>query len=272
MKNLFRVPFAMLLASIVFISCSKEENSNNDEDNNLLGSRPASLFSPSDFEHIGIAHNNILDHYFTNAILANENSKDFAHSLIYNEVSEFETTEEDISLSVETITTGLNYEYNIEESFYSGFENELSEKTKNYLDQLKGIFTDYSLNYQESLSSINNLETTINNDDEILNNERIVVFSATNTAKYSLMYWNENIDSWDSGINGGEQSRTWGWGDVKDIAAADVGCGVGAAVTTAILNAAPGVGQVAYGSAIIAGAVGGSVAAGVTKMFSDWWD
>lgn len=54
-----------------------------------------------------------------------------------------------------------------------------------------------------------------------------------------------------------------------DIAIADVAGAVGAAAGAWVVNVLPGPGQIAYGSAIIAGGVGASVAEGVKKLL-DW--
>lgn len=84
----------------------------------------------------------------------------------------------------------------------------------------------------------------------------------------SATYWTENLDDWENILNDNSSSRImdscFSW---SEVAGADVAGAVGAAVTTAIVNAVPGGGQVAYGSAIVGGAAGGSAADAVFQLW-----
>jgi hypothetical protein len=110
------------------------------------------------------------------------------------------------------------------------------------------------------------LENDIYADMSMTTGNLFVLFSATQTARSSYDYWVNNMAKW-SELGGGH-------GDVAyavagDIAKGDVGGAVGAAAATWVVNAIPGAGQVAYGGAIAAGAVGTSVGVAVVA-FLDW--
>jgi hypothetical protein len=106
-----------------------------------------------------------------------------------------------------------------------------------------------------------------------LNYDDLFIFlTAIEVGKNSIQYWTENKQEWEMLLNASNNSRIlkpFSWGEVAGV---DVAGAVGAAVSTALLNAAPGAGQVAYGSAIVAGAAGASAADAVLQVWNNFWN
>ena len=113
----------------------------------------------------------------------------------------------------------------------------------------------------EKIKNIAKLELSKENTQLVLIATEIGIMSST--------YWSENIEKWNQLINESTSNRISceDWFSWSEVAGADVAGGVGAAVTTAIVNAAPGAGQVAYGTAIVSTAAGASVGDAVFQVW-----
>jgi len=151
---------------------------------------------------------------------------------------------------------------------------EFSSEVESYMSKLDNL-----LNKSENLdviTKISSLEDDVANDSELTTKQLTVIYSATQTAKYSLKYWRENLHKWknlknknlsSSSSNALDPVRSdwWedAWNEVKRIGKADIAGAAGGATSAAVVNLAPGPGQVAYGSAIAGGAAAGSVYQGV---------
>ncbi len=177
----------------------------------------------------------------------------------------------------------------------------LSGNEKKYLGLLNEILNKINLEEGNSIEeNIINLEKVIEKDINLTDKQIITLFSATQTAKYSYNYWIKNIKKWkDLRTNNStitlrqlslkiqtntESNNSDGCKphhkkncaickknaeETSDIVKADVTGAVGAAAATWVVNTAPGGGQVAYGGAIVAGAVGGSTVEAVDQ-FLGW--
>ena len=96
-----------------------------------------------------------------------------------------------------------------------------------------------------------------------------VILVSTEIGKASIKYWDKNLAEWQQVLTESQNKKLKeGWFSFSEVVGADVAGGAGAAVTTAIINAAPGAGQVAYGSAILGGAAGGSTVSVVEQVWN----
>lgn len=156
-------------------------------------------------------------------------------------------------------------------------ESELTSKVRFYLSSLNNILIDEDNSLGSLKERIHILETAISQAN--LNaSEQAILYTATNTASSSLSYWNENYNNWvdtlplsidgfpprpEGTLNGGNKVSVW-----KNVGKADIAGAIAGAVGAAVLNIAPGPGQVAYGSAIISGAASASIYEGVMSVFN----
>ncbi len=153
----------------------------------------------------------------------------------------------------------------------------LSVNQKATLDKLGTIMLNESLNVSQAIAEIGKLEVSAKNN--LTDKELPLIYVSTSIAKSTMQYWNDNFDKWITLLNSKNTNDTrlstqalktlavdWSW---RNFGASDVAGGAGAAATTWVLNIEPGGGQIAYGSAIVGGAVGGSVYYAVYKLLSD---
>ncbi len=127
------------------------------------------------------------------------------------------------------------------------------------------------MNDNTILLNIISLELEIENDNSLNNDQLIILYSATEIAKYSYTYWSDNWKKWASLNNNGNKivygNKIANVGG--DIVIGDVAGGVAGGVGALAVNLIPGPGQVAYGGAIIGGAVTGSAYVAV-DAFLHW--
>lgn len=146
----------------------------------------------------------------------------------------------------------------------------LTDSEKRYLDKLFNIVIDNKLSATDIKRKVKSLESEINADKSLNNTQLATLYSATNTAKFSVEYWEENTEKWII-LGGGNPAVTTTACCGDGVAAADVGGAVGAAVSTWMANAAPGAGQIAYGGAIVGGAAAASVGKAIENLLNSWF-
>ncbi len=151
------------------------------------------------------------------------------------------------------------------------------------------VFTESEIRFFENLLALN-YDTTQN---EVLfaqisqleseapsarteSNSFAAMSSALSIAKHSAQYWNTDVheQGWLKDLkdqNSNATARAQGPGG--RIGEADVRGAITGAVGAAIVNAVPGAGQVAYGTAIVGAATAGSLLQGVGELGSwlGWW-
>ncbi|MDO4691208.1 MAG: hypothetical protein Q4A58_07945 [Fusobacterium sp.] len=275
---------AVVLTTLVgIVSCNRKQ-----ED---LKIERAKLVTAQSLEFVGIEHNKNLEEVFQ--FLSNrynqidffsksdiEKKKELENFLIKNTLLNTKYPESTNNLGVENIKKVFKVNdksillENIEETFSVKIPNNI----KDYLKDLKIIINQVSKN-KDIKEDIINLEKKVEKDGKLTAEEKIIVFSATQTAKYSSIYWKENAKKWKNlrfiayannyKIQLSEHSNIKETDEFDDIIEADVAGAVGGAITTAVVNALPGAGQLAYGTAIIGGAAGNSAIEG-TKKFIRW--
>ncbi len=270
-KSLFK--FTLLASFVAFLaSCNKEAQMNGE-----LQTKSGSGIVASDLQFVGVQHNQMLAAMYNAFEAADVSSSDgqaFIVDFLQQEISDpsygYVDDPSSLDLAQQTIAdvvNGGNYQTNLLNLYPDpAIEGYLSNEEKVYLDDLYGIIFDNTKTVQEMLNEISALEDIIENDHGFTAEQHITLFSATNVAKASLQYWDQNIDAWVS-LGAGKNFKTMG--PAGNIAGADVAGAAGGAATAWVVNVVPGAGQVAYGGAILGGAAGGSVAAGVMELW-DW--
>lgn len=235
----------------------------------LLGTMAYAQLKPADLENIGVEHNKMMENIYNNLKQNNIQTKLGAEikrtSVLYlNNLKGY--SEKDIQLGIEIISNYVENPTFYEGKLYTDKEAlEISEKTRGFLDALNEIINTSSEDNFEIM--ISNLENDIQKA-KLSDKDLTILFSATNISKYSFRYWKDNYSKWETlpFVTSNKMSKKVGPGG--RIVGADVAGGVGAAVTTWIVNAAPGAGQVAYGGAIVGGAVGASAGQAVMELGS----
>lgn len=228
--------------------------------------------SPSDFENVGKEHNIMMEVIYKNFnekhITNNIGNEIKTVSIEYINKNMTQYSEEDRKLAVKFVTDYVNSPVFYEGKLYNAsLEKELSTATKRYLDVLNNIINDESLDHRQFETKVKSLEKEIVSA-KLSPKEETILFSATNTAVYSHSYWATNYSKWkalDLARNG---STTMKAGPGPRIVGMDVAGGVGAAAGTWAVNVIPGAGQVAYGTAIVGGAVAGSAGQAVYELGS----
>lgn len=234
----------------------------------LIASIAFGQTKPSDLENVGIQHNKMLDTFY-NHLKRNNIQKNVGvevKNVSIEYLSQLQGySDEDIKLGIEIISKFVEKPTFYQDRLYTEKEaGEISEKAKVYLDSLNSLINNsFDDNFDENVLELENNIVKA----ELSEKDLTVLFSATNVAKYSVKYWKENYSKWET-LSFVTSNKLAKGGPGGRIAGADVAGAVGAAVTTWIVNAAPGAGQVAYGAAIAGGAAGGSVAQGIMELGS----
>lgn len=253
MKNLNLFTFLAVFSLLAIFSCTKEMN-----DNTAIEDR----ITADQLEFIGVEHNAMLGETFT---YLKENhmkvTKDDLEAFLVSKIrSNSKYTSQSNELGVDHTRTIFSDINNTSTDLYTD-KTPLSNTEKSYLDQLSEIL----LSDVEVSTKVAKLEQDIQNDRSLNNQQLVTLFSATQIAKYSHMYWTENMTAWNElSTLGLKEDSVAG-----NIASGDVAGGVGAAAGAWAVNVVVGAGTVAYGGAIVGGAVAGSVGVAVSE-FIDW--
>ena len=299
-KNVFKIVIASLIiiGGLVFYSCQTDKKNEIEKPNK-------SSITAKSMEFVGIEHNQLLEESFQflkkehrkNSYVARtiDNRKQRLEDFLISRVeSNNKYSKESNELAVANIKKAFSSEstiasrVSISNASRVSISNESTidfpEEIKGYLEDLDKILDQIGSNTDVG-EKISNLEKRIEMDNKLTEKNLIILFSATQTAKYSYAYWSKNADKWkflskegtlrairrsaDSGSEQGNSNSNSGWETTKDIVKYDVAGAAGGAAGAAIVNVIPVAGQVAYGSAIVGGAVGASVTEGVKKLL-DW--
>lgn len=270
-KSLFKL--TLLFCFVAFLaSCSKEKTVDAD-----LRTKSGSGITASDLQFAGVQHNQMLQamfHAFESGDVSSSNAKTFIVDFLQQEIADpvygYTDDPNSLDLARQTIAEVMDggYYTNTMNNLYPdpAVESYLSPEERMYLDNLYDIVYDDGRTVQEKINDISALEVIIEDDHSFTAEQHITLFSATNVAKASLQYWEDNLDAWVS-LGADRSFKTMG--PAGNIAGADVGGAVGGAAGAWVVNVVPGAGQVAYGGAILGGAVAGSVGAGVMELW-DW--
>ncbi len=278
----------LLLISISLTSCSEETQTESNSSTKLK----STTIIAADLEPVGIMHNDLLEKLYSgyvNDVPNQGETKDYAINLYTNELNKLDDTQNSIELGVKGMKWNMDNfipnesSYITDQSFYKSdsIVNLLSENEKYYLDYLyEVVVNDSTETVEKTIGNIQVIESLISNQN-FSDEQLITLYSATNIAKYSLQYWNENLDKWSeldesygTPIMAGRVSRQAGR-NFRLVAGADIAGGVSMAAYTWVVNSVPGAGQASYMGAIVGGAVCGStlMAIGIIgkKYFSDWF-
>lgn len=261
----------LTILTIVLVSCENENESLVNKTN---------LLSAEEIKNIANEHNLVLDFVF-NSLKSTDISKvtkkeDLINVLNRGTESYFSSTLNDkelikkaVNLSAKEINNYLYTNNNIAKKntnlspinkVISNNLNLLNEKQIKLLKQCDEILSKFNGNninlINESFQELKKLAKL-----ELSEKDAQVILIASEVGIMSSIYWSENIEKWNNVLNNGTSNKIArkSWFSWSDVVGADVAGGVGAAVTTAIINAAPGAGQVAYGTAIVSTAAGASV-------------
>ncbi|MBS4041660.1 MAG: hypothetical protein KGZ81_13815 [Flavobacteriales bacterium] len=221
-----------------------------------------------DLEFVGVQHNEIVDKtYYAlyDGEISEKESQIFVSDFLINTLLNLpDYTKESNLLGAMYASQNVLLGKAEFRTLYEGVPDKiLTRKEKEYLDKLYSIVDKYNDNLERIISEIKNLEDEISKHTEFDEKQLITLFSATNLGKFSLEYWVRNEEKW------ALLSQKSAGRHAKDIVKGDIAGGVGGAVGAWVVNVIPGAGQVAYGSAIIGGAVGTSVTVAVVKVL-DW--
>ncbi|KGO78931.1 hypothetical protein Q763_16205 [Flavobacterium beibuense F44-8] len=277
-KGLFNLGSLVLI--LFAASCSNNDDAVS-ESSQLTLKAGQNRYTPEEFNYLGEEHNRIV-HAFYNEWLAKpqteKTAQDFGTSIIINETSKYNTTAEDGDLTRSYASVYMHKEFSDPQVFYSFVDrdNRLSSNVKGYLDQVLHAFYDETLSIKDVHDVIADVEVKSYNDPTLTNEDLSILYSGTSIADNSLTYWENNYLDWEGNIGtttAASKGKTPGR-HIAEIAAADFAGGVGAAVGAWAVNVWVGPGQVAYGGAIVAGAVGTSVTTAlvkITDMIFDLW-
>lgn len=232
-------------------------------------------FTSEDWEFVGKQHNIELDDVY-NYI---KNNPDIQRKGIIEHIKTYMIDK--VNNSSEPVNVKKQAEINITKNAYAfgtlknlypddKTAKYLTDSEKRYLDKLFNIVIDNKLSATDIKRKVKSLESEINADKSLNNTQLATLYSATNTAKFSVEYWEENTEKWII-LGGGNPAVTTTACCGDGVAAADVGGAVGAAVSTWMANAVPGAGQIAYGGAILGGAAAASAGKAIENLINSWF-
>jgi hypothetical protein len=272
-----------LMLLLLFIACNNNEDEIIETQNRSLNE---SKFTAKDFAFVGIEHNQGLERtlqFLTDnkerisKLPVSERIPELQNFLVgdVDPENKYDDRSDELSESqIEQIFSSIKYEDDTNLSYRVSY---ISDTANEYLERLQFIVESRdNPSIDKVLANISILEEEIESSRySFTDKELVILFSATQTARYTCQYWFDNIGKWSS-ISNIPQSRCPGqdasgcYNDVVgSIASADVAGAVGGAAVAFVANIVPGAGQITYGGAIVTGAVGNSVQAAVSS-FIDW--
>jgi len=281
MKKLNYLFIGIFIVSTVLVNCAREnalpesaiyqeeidvkkiaQEHNQTLDFVLRTLKKKDLSKVDDIEKMIIILDEGIESYFTTT-LENENLVRRAVELSNQQIAKYLNSSDKISSKINDASP---ISLVIEEN-----ESHFSDKQIYLLQQCDQVLSDFNGNNIESVT--NSFEEIKNIAQSELSEESAqVILIACEVGKMSSTYWSENIEEWNQVLNGGASSgKANGWFSWSEVAGADVAGAVGAAVTTAVINAIPGGGQVAYGTAIVSTAAGASVGDAVLQVWNHYF-
>ena len=262
-----------ILTMTVFFACSKSDD--------FIKSNDEVFLSKELIEQIGIDHNRALS-YVESSLKETKHIKDIEEfkNHLNNKLEEFYLYESYFkkypgllkSNSEKIISTKLGSASYRDTAGKSTEINDVvienselfSEVQVLYLNKIQFILNDDESELEVVLKQFDDIKSKASDELEGIELQSILI--AVEVAKQSSIYWEDNLDNWVIQLETNPTERSWfNW---KSVVGADVAGAVGAAVGAFVVNALPVAGQVAYGSAVLGGAVGSSVASGVSQV----WD
>lgn len=217
-----------------------------------------------DLEFVGIQHNQILEKVYNFIVenkIDNENKSKVVDFML-EMAKENSKSDDEFDFASNLIKDVFAKKYSSDRLYTDDMAEKLSDIDRGYLDKLNDLLNHNYENSNEFTQAVLELENSIDNDKNLNNNDLSVLYTATNTAKYSFQYWERNSEKWVS-LNKNESTMKRGG---RRIVGADV---IGGAAGAWIVNVMPGAGQVAYGSAIVGGAVANSLCEAGSQLM-DW--
>lgn len=231
-----------------------------------------SKLTSKDLEFVGVEHNKVLDLVYTDlsnnpSVKAKKVSQaevlKLGEQYLQNRLKNY-SFEGDLLAYKDNLLDNIFSEatlIDVDNLITKEASSKIDPRANGYIINIKDLLTTGptypTVNEQMSL-----LETKIAGE-KFDDNTLILLYSATNVARYSSLYWNTkgNAEKWTSLGTSGVAAK------INPIVKADVAGAIGGGVGAAVVNVVPGAGQVAYGSAIIAGGVASSVRAAILS----WW-
>lgn len=240
-----------------------------------LNANAQSRFVSKDWRFIGERHNIELDDVYTyiknNPSIHGKGIIEHIKTYMINKVNNSSEPSEIKKLTVAGIIKNA-YAFGTLENLYpdASTANYLSEVDKNYLDKLFNIVVDDKLTALEIKGKIEILESEIHSNRSLNNSQLATLYSATNTAKFSAEYWEKNTEKWIL-LGGGDPSVGARACCNDGVLGADVGGAVTAALTTWMVNGAPVVGQVSYGTIVIGSGLAASAGKAIENLINSWF-
>lgn len=260
MKQISKLLLGLLVTMILFQSCEKDENSLSTDIN------------AKQLEFVGVEHNKMLNEVYE--FIKNENidkktgKLKIENFLISKINSNTEYSNQSNKIGIDYTKDVFSRKINLNSSLKLSSKKSSNSLADNYIDRLDQILTNIDFNDNSVLMTINSIEQEIEQDENLTDENKITLLSATQVSRYSYNYWSENWDNWLALVDVNKSSfnkRTKSAGG--NIVKGDVAGAIGGAAGAWAVNVIPGAGQVAYGGAIIGAGVAGSVGVAVYELF-----
>ncbi|NQY09710.1 MAG: hypothetical protein HRT71_09380, partial [Flavobacteriales bacterium] len=194
--------------------------------------------------------------------------------------TDYDTTGIEVTVSyIEEIfsSTSSNYQANAK-SISNNSDYKYSQEHNLYIEELFHLFDDtLETSHATLFQSIVLLEKEIEQNERLTEQELISLFSATQVAQHSYTYWSYHFEDWlilgditkkhGGGRGNRKPNRSSTMGHrALNIAKGDVGGALAGAAGAWAVNIVPGMGQVAYGGAILGASVAGSTGAAFMEI------
>jgi hypothetical protein len=257
MKQISKLLLGLLLTMMVFQSCEKNGNS-----------LPPDI-NAKQLEFVGIEHNKMLNEvyeFIKNGNIDKKTGKmkieNFLISII-NSNTEYSTQSNNIG--IDYTKDVFSNKINLNSPLKLSSNKSSNSLADNYIDRLDQILTNIDFNDNSVLTTINSIEQEIEQDENLTDENKVTLLSATQVSRYSYNYWSENWDNWLALVDVSKTS--FNKSAAGNIVKGDVAGAIGGAAGAWAVNIIPGAGQVAYGGAIIGAGVAGSVGVAVSELF-----
>lgn len=223
-------------------------------------------FKASDFDFIGIEHNNLLEKTYS-SLSENKNvdNNSVTQTTLDYCQNYFDKSKMDIGMKENLNKKIADYISNKKKSsslLPDNYKRYFNTETVIYINRLNSILMN-SKDEEEFKSLLVMFEKDIYKNPKLDNSALAILYSATSVAKNSLDYWVKNAEKWQK-LTAIPQEKKGFWQGVWDGCVATTTADVQGAITGAAFavgyNIIPGGGQVGYVATIVATSFASSVA------------
>lgn len=181
-----RVFFYFLTIALVFISCNKEDDLSNNNDQGKHFARE-SYVNP--YNYTGEIHNKVIELAILDEDYVISSTEDKLTFMINGTIQECLNRGITPAELLPNTHDFSKYTESTPESLYAEVIAEMNETEAMYMEMVRELLDNYN---ETTFSGVQGVESMVNNDEGLNSNEKERLLSSIALAKFSAQFWNDN--------------------------------------------------------------------------------